>query len=122
MSYVDDVVLSPTVSSLKLMLDICHEFGTAYDVRFNPNKYNLLHFSMSDDTIDGLYFNNVYIDCVKELTHLGHCIGPQSEEVMFNDIINKFIINVNGIISLYGKTHSNVKYSLFKSFCMAWIP
>ena len=82
MSYADDVVLlSPTVSSLKLMLDICHEFGAAYDVRFNPNKYNLLHFSMSDDTIDGLYFNNVYIDCVKVLTHLGHYIGPQSEEV-----------------------------------------
>ena len=74
---------------------------------------------MSDDTIDGLYFNNVYIDCVKVLAHLGHYIGPQSEEVMFNEIINKFIINVNGIISLFGKAHSNVKYSLFKSFCLA---
>ena len=62
MSYADDVVLlSPTLSSLKLMLDICHEFGTAYDVRFNPDNYNLLNFSTSDDAIDGLYCNNVYI-------------------------------------------------------------
>ena len=120
MSYADDVVLlSPTLSSLKQMLDISHEFGAVYDVRFNPDKYNLLHFSMSDVAIDGLYFNNVYINCVKVLTHLGHYFGPQSEEVMFNEIFNKFIINVNSIISLFGKAHSNVKYSLFKSFCMA---
>ena len=26
------------------MLDICHVFGAAYDVRFNPGKYNLIHF------------------------------------------------------------------------------
>ena len=78
MSFADDVVLlSPTLISLKLMLDICHQFGTVYDVRFNPDKYNL-HFSMSDDAIDGLYFNNVYIECVKVLTHLGDSVGPQS--------------------------------------------
>ena len=65
MSYADDVVLvSPTLSSLKLMLDICQEFGPAYDVRFNPGKYNLLHFSMSDDSKYGLYLNIVYIYCV----------------------------------------------------------
>ena len=91
MSYADEVVLlSPTLSSLKLMLYICHDVVAAYDVRAKPDKYNLLHFSMPDDAIDGLYFNNVYIDCVKVLTHLGHYLGPQSKRSCSIRLLNKW--------------------------------
>ena len=47
-AYADDVViLAPTVNALKSMLNICDDFGRDYQVLFNSNKYQLLHYSKS---------------------------------------------------------------------------
>ena len=54
--YADDgAVLAPTVTSLKIMLNICDEFGKQYHVLFNPDKYQLLFYSNNDKTLHGIW-------------------------------------------------------------------
>ena len=37
----DGAILAPTVTSLRIMLKICDEFGKKFDVLFNPDMYLL---------------------------------------------------------------------------------
>ena len=39
LGYADDVIIAPTVCSLKSMLRICDDFGKEFHVKFNSNKY-----------------------------------------------------------------------------------
>ena len=49
LGYPDDIaLLAPTLSSLKYMLNICHQFAEAYDVMFNSSKRKLLFLGRSD--------------------------------------------------------------------------
>ena len=58
--YADDgVLISPTLSSMKEMLNICDAFGQKYNVMFNAEKYRSLHFPGSGgNSIIGLWHNN----------------------------------------------------------------
>ena len=74
--YADDVdVLAPTADALKSMLNICHDFGTDYQVLFNSNKYQLLHYSISRKVIENIVYDNQVIGCKALATHLGHTVG-----------------------------------------------
>ena len=117
--YADDgAVLAPTVTSLKIMLNICDEFGKQYDVLFNPDKYQLLFYSNNDKTLHGIWYNNVFIETTDCGIHLGHPIGAKGNFWAISDGINKFLIYFN-TMSLFAKAHTNVKYTLFQSYCMS---
>ena len=116
--YADDGVLaSPTVTSLKLMLDICNDFGKEFNVMFNITKYQLFHYS--DDTFKGLYYNNVFVESSTCAIHLGHYVGPDGDTKAIEEGINSFFIAFNCIMSMFPNAHTYVKYTLFKSYCMA---
>ena len=119
--YADDILLiAPTVYSLRLMLKVCEEFGSEYNVSFNPNKYQLLYFTKSQDHgIEGITHNNIFIKVTTVCKHLGHYVGQDAESMLYRDAIDNLITNVNGILSLFSNAHTTVKYCLFKSYCMS---
>ena len=44
--YADDVILlAPTVTAMKLMLEICTQYGIEYSVLFNPDKTKFIHIN-----------------------------------------------------------------------------
>ena len=58
LGYADDVILiTPTVSALKQMLKLCDKFGPEYNVLFNAEKYQLLHYPVTG----GKHHNNIYM-------------------------------------------------------------
>ena len=42
------------------MLNIYDKFSDNYDILFNVDKYQLLHCTNDKETVDGLYYKDVY--------------------------------------------------------------
>ena len=118
--YADDVALvSPTLTSLRLLLSVCDDFGREFNVLFNPDKYQLMHYTCNSNKLEGIVYNDIFIKATECGTHLGNPVGPNGPSNAINDGINSFIIQYNSIMSLFPKAHVNVKYTLFKSFGMS---
>ena len=116
-AYADDVViLAPTVNALKSMLNICDDFGSDYQVLFNSNKYQLLHYSISRKVIENIVHNNQVIECKALATHLGHTVGPCAKTNVIQDGIDRFTTALNGIIASFHDAFTDVKYKLFKAY------
>lgn len=122
LGYADDgVLLCPTINAMRLMLNICDKFGNEFDVLYNPNKYQLVHYSKNYDVhLDFNFFRykNIDIEVKKQAIHLGHLVGPKSNKHVINRGIDNFLTAFNGVHSCFNKADCNVKYKLFKSFCM----
>ena len=57
--YADDLaLLAPTISSLKLLLNVVNSFGNEYCVKINPDKSKLLVFGKSYNSDINIVFND----------------------------------------------------------------
>ena len=73
LGYTDDVtLLSPTLTSLKIMLNIAEKFGKEFDVTFNVTKYQLLFYSSSGQNFDVFLYNNIFIKAQDFGNHLSN--------------------------------------------------
>ena len=118
LGYADDVtLLRPTLSALKSMLQIADKFGKDYNIIFNVKKYQFLVFS-SDKPVPGFYHNKVYIKSQSVANHLGHCIGPRFDKNDVKHVTDKFCVAFNSLISVFGNLSCDLKYRLFKTYCM----
>ena len=72
-AYADDIILlAPTITSLRLMLQIVHNFGNDYCIIFNPSKSEYLVFGKSEKQCDTYVQYNSLSLKVKNLSkHLG---------------------------------------------------
>jgi len=118
--YADDgAVGAPTVQSLRLMLNICNQFGKEFNVIFNLEKYQFLFYANNRDIkLDGIYFNNIFIEAKPAASHLGHPIGPGVKNIAIVEGTDSFVVSFNGILTSFPEAHVNVKYKLFKTYCM----
>ena len=70
--YADDVVLlSPSLSGVKTLLEICAEYSEDYDVKFNPEKSKLMLFGGATQPPGGVTFMGGIIEAVQSDVHLG---------------------------------------------------
>ena len=114
--YADDIILlSPSVHSLNSMYKVCKDFGAKYDIVFNPQKSKLMVFGKA---IEGLYIDNNYVKCSHTEKHVGHLIGPLLNNKDITSKSNELMMNTNHILSVFGNASLEVKYQLFKTFCM----
>ena len=91
-SYADDVViLAPSLTSLKQMLNICDKLSDNYDVLFNVDKYQLFHCTNHKETVDGLYYKNVYIKCSISAAHLGHVLTAKNDIQIYTYVSHNFV-------------------------------
>ena len=119
LGYADDVVLlSPSITSAKAMLHICSEFASDYNVLFNCSKSKMLCFGKSKYVGQGLDFMGGIVSIINTDKHLGHPIGRDSNKTSIDDAINDLYCKTNMIMSHFSYVDFDVKYKLFKSFCM----
>ena len=101
------------------MLIICERFGKEYNVLFNPEKYQLLHYSADkNNIINGIKHNDLFIKCVTQAVHLGHPMSTVNNDLNITKGVDSFLISVNGVINTFKSAHTDVKYKLFKTYCM----
>ena len=125
-AYADDIVLiAPTPSAMRKMLQISDAFASQFDILFNAQKSKFLvinpvsrrHFINIFSEIR-FYVNGKQIENVKSYAHLGHIITS-----LFNDnddVLHRrncFVGQVNNALCFFRSLDLVVKLKLFKAYC-----
>ena len=117
--YANEVaLLAPTISSLKLLLNVVNSFGNEYCVKINPDKSKLLVFGKSYNSDINIVFNDSIIPLSLQTDHLGHVVGPAIGHEDINSLCNDFMLRMNFLLSNFKHCNHDVKYRLVKSYCM----
>ena len=120
-AYADDIIiLAPTITSLRLMLQIVHNFGNDYCINFNPSKSEYLVFGKSEKECDTYVQYNCLSLKAKNLSkHLGTPFDLHSMKDQVTELINDMVKRFNTMLSTLECCSYQVKYKLFKSYCMS---
>ena len=74
--YADDIVLlSPSASGLRSMLNICSDFANRHSLIFNASKTQLVRFSLLSDSCSHFLFDGHQLTLSKSANHLGHILS-----------------------------------------------
>ena len=119
--YADDIImLAPTRTSMETLISICEEFSRDYSILFNASKSKHLYFShKSKDTAVRFDMQGVPIPLVPSEKHLGNLIGQDRLSLSINSAISELYVNLNMLMSQFSNCDINVKYRLFKTYCMS---
>lgn len=69
--------------------------------------------------LESVIFNGVLIKSESTAVHLGSVIGYGADKKRIDKAISDVVVQTNTICSLFSKTCIDVKYKLFKSYCMS---
>ena len=116
--YADDVILlSPLVSSLQRMLQVANKFSEEYNVLFNATKFQFIVYDKDPATVT-ITFNNIVITSVQSGDHLGNILSNTPSINNIDKGINDLTCKFNNMLPHFEHSFYNVKYTVFKSFCM----
>ena len=99
-SYADDLcIISPSITGLQNMLNVCTEYGHEYDVLFNPQKTKCVKFSKqrNGNPVDiDVKLCNQKLSWTSEIKYLGNWLKSDlSEDLEINKKTGYFHSNVN---------------------------
>ena len=119
--YADDIILlAPTRSSMDIMISICEEFSEEFSILFNATKSRHLFFSKKNiSTKVKFQMQGATIPTVENEKHLGNMIGKNGSNKSVKDSVSELYKNTNLLMSQFSKCNIDVKYKLFKSYCMS---
>ena len=101
------------------MLSICEKFAIEYDVLFNATKSKFITYAaISNNETINITFMGGTIENVRYDKHLGNVIGHNVQDVIIEECIRDFYVRVNILINMFSHTNCDIKYKLFKSYCM----
>ena len=114
-SHVDDMVLlSPSISALRYLVQICEKYAVALGLRCNAKNSVLLVFysHVPQVTIDGTPLNRV-----KPLKFLGHCVTEDLGDG--SNIEGKrraFVVRCNILILRFARCSKEAKITLLRAY------
>ena len=99
-AYADDIILlAPTITSLRLMLQVVHNFGNDYCINFNPSKSEYLVFGKSEKECDTyVQYNSLSLKAKNLSKHLGTPFGPHSMKDQVTELINDMVKRFNTML------------------------
>ena len=123
LGYADDVtIITPSVRSLQLLLNICEDFGIEYNVLFNAKKTICMRIGSEgiapkrEVTLSG----NV-LKWHRKVKHLGNIVTSDLND--FEDIEFKkcvFRSQVNKLNEKFSTMHATLKANLFHAYCCSF--
>ena len=70
--YADDIVLmSPSCFGLRMLVNVREQFGTRWDIKFNPHKSQLMTFGGNNPTDMTITMNSLLIPWVNKVKYRG---------------------------------------------------
>ena len=116
--YADDIVLlSPTCHGINKMFDICDKYSHLYSLTFNKDKTKVIIFDDKHDAQSFLLRNNC-INVSKYEKHLGVLTGRNVNKLNIVNSISELTCLSNYMCSVFKGVQFDIKYQLFKTFCM----
>ena len=121
LGYADDLILlSPTVSSMKMMLGICETYAKKHKINFNAKKSLFLFFPGMKDNKCGanFYLNGERLAYVNSAKHIGHIINSSVTGIFdLKDVISRFSKSVNMLMAQVRSVSSAILIKLFNQYC-----
>ena len=99
------------------MLDAAQNFTSEYNVTFNESKTKYVVFNEIDRELH-IRFNGSVIECNNTQVHLGNIVGLESNCKNIRKSINSINTKVSELVALFSHVNSDIKYYLFKTYCM----
>ena len=121
--YADDLtLLSPSVSGLKNMINICESYANEYDILFNGKKSQLLIFKCTQTApLDpGLHVCGSRVPRVNKTIHLGHMITDEIYKFDSSKYVGDFNKQCNMFFSDFGLANSFTRNTLFQNYCTSF--
>ena len=121
--YADDLsLLSPTLTGIKEMLNICEMYAIDHDIIFNAKKSQLLCFSSTSNcakgTINIKMQNSQPIPHVDSCMHLGNELCSNNRNVLIGNAVSDLNCRLNNLLADFSHCDSNTLSLLFQSYCM----
>ena len=120
--YADDLTLiCPSLRSLVEMVKICKNFGTDFNVTFNPKKTVCIKFGSKISESDQLFIDGHAIEWKNHVKHLGNIVNNTLTDE--NDCalkISSFNGAVNKLMGNYGGLQTEMLIKLFNSYCCSF--
>jgi hypothetical protein len=121
LSYADDLcILSPTITGMKKMLNICEGYGREYDVLFNPRKTKCMLFTREACDVDApqVHLCGKQLEWVCSFKYLGNWVTPDlSEKVEIDKKCGVFYGNCNYLSATFRNVGNQNILKLFNSYC-----
>ena len=119
LGYADDLLLlCPTRSSIDRALAICINCAQELNVIFNPRKSKALVFGKRSAETITITFEGEKLEIVESESYLGYKFGANTVNSNVDICIQDFYCRVNMIKSHFKYASLNLKYMLFKTYCM----
>ena len=125
-AYADDVViLSPSCTALRKLIEICEIYAIEYDIKFNPDKCTLLIFSKLKSLVDivSITLFGSRIKNIDSEKHLGHVFDSSFTHsfnlININNIIRDMKVRTNTITTQFKSVSWKSKAILFNSQCLS---
>eukprot|EP00920_Eleutheroschizon_duboscqi_P024080 GHVT01059809.1.p1 GENE.GHVT01059809.1~~GHVT01059809.1.p1 ORF type:complete len:557 (-),score=-38.71 GHVT01059809.1:104-1774(-) len=119
LAYADDVVLlAPTTTAANVMLEVAQKFASDYNVTFNATKTKHVLFNDDNTNNVNVKIGSANIQAISAETHLGNTVGKNYNNVNIKNSIKSFNSRVNGLLANFSHCDINIKYKLFKTYCM----
>ena len=113
--------MAPTKGSLNNMLEIAKRYADLYDIIFNASKCKYIVFGLIADSVNSyIQFNDVNIQCSDYELHLGNPLNTDDGEQAIVHAVNTMYYRLNSLwlLSKFNFASINIKYYLFKAYCM----
>ena len=120
--YADDIVLiSPSAAGLKVLMNICLQFGNVNDIKFNSKKSAILPFLPEDKNkfrIPPFTLNNESVPIVESFKYLGHILSCKgTDDLDIERQRKQMFAQGNSILRKFHMCSVEVKVMLFRSYC-----
>jgi hypothetical protein len=123
LGYADDMVLmSPSITGMTQMLQICEKFAADYGLSFNASKTQLIVFRRRPvgRTVITIRFNGTNITEQQNVNHLGHTIYSDLSKCDTERILSSFYRQYNLFRSKFGHIPSSIQARLFETYCSSF--
>ena len=122
-SYADDVVLlAPSASALRIMLNICCTFSVAHKLEFNANKTQLICFHAPSvrPIAPTIYFNGTKLSYSDQVVHLGHILTSNLDDTAdITRSVKDMNKKANSLLCTFHFVDPQVKSFLLKFYCLS---
>ena len=121
LAYADDIVLlAPSKSALTRMLDVASSCADRLCLEFNGAKSQYLRYCTGHESCgnNGLTFCGVDVPRITEGLHLGNVLSSNKSFDFVSSLATDLVIRTNVLMSRFSFCSPEVRYKLFKSYCV----
>ena len=120
--FADDLkLLAPSVYALDIMLNICKNYASRFDVMFNDKSQLIIFKSKLDDGPDPeIFIHGKKLDAVNSITHLGNVIHDNIFKKDASKCVKDFYIQFNSFMGDFKYLGSRMRNYLFSKYCTSF--